>query len=557
MAIKTITVFVIVFAFFACDDDFNSVGSEVIGDVNFEENTYSAVPVAYSKRFNRVRTNSLIREVNGTQLVPHANLLGIYNDPVYGKSTYSILSQVVPTPSRFPLTFGANPVLDSVVISLPYFSTITESPTANNPATIYGLDSVYGGQPFRLSIFQSDFFLRDFDPTSNDGQVYYSNDISSNFPEDQIENSSNLLRTIESFVPSPGERALDEFDVNNNDSLIETTRETPRLRVVFSKNRPEDQLIVERFKKQFLDKVGNIVLSNTNNFINYYRGIYFKAEDISGGGNLLYVNMADARMTLYYNSETSSTTDGDARQTGELELLFSNAIINGMNTEFNSDIATALLPENQDKVNGEESLYLKGGDGSFAVIDLFSGQITNENGEQENELDFLRRQNWLINEANLRLYVDQEKMTSGGSTEPERIYVFDLETGAVLADYALDITLFGLQNFDAPLFSIPSHLGRLSRQSDGRGEFYNIRLTQHVINLLNGDTDNIKIGVAVSQNVNSTTLAIGDTPEKEREVIPTSSIVSHEGTILYGNGNDVPESKRLQLEILYTSEKDN
>ena len=61
----------------------------------------------------------------------------------------------------------------------------------------------------------------------------------------------------------------------------------------------------------------------------------------------------------------------------------------------------------------------------------------------------------------------------------------------------------------------------------------------------------------MSQNVNILTNAIGDTPTTKNEIIPSSSIVSHEGTVLYGNGVNVPESKRLKLDIFYTSSKEN
>ncbi len=548
-----IAAIVAVFTFFSCDDDFNTVGSEIIGDVNFEEKQYTSVPIAYSKKFERVRTSNLQAD-DGF----HANLLGVYNDPIYGQSVYGILSQVIP--DQFDPSFGDNAVLDSVVLSLPYYSTQTGTESVEidenttETRTLYSLDSVYGNQPFNLAVYQSNYFLRDFDPASNERQIYYSNDIETF--GDEVLGDGVPLYTNDTFLPSNKEVVLktEETDTEGN---VQTTRTriTPRVRVKFSDD------IRDKFKAQFLDKEGSAELSNPNNFRNYFRGIYFKAEPVNGNGNLVYFNISEANITLHYSFDSTDTSDGDGsgdveRDQGDLVLTFSNNIVNDIRTELDPEIAEELKVENQDVVNGEDNLYLKGGDGSYAAIDLFGGTIINENGEEENELDFLKRQDWLINDASLKFYINQDKVTSGDA-EPERIYIFNTETGAVLADYGLDVNL-RLVNREDPVNSILNHLGRISRDSDEKGEFYRIRLPQHITSLLNDeDAENLTLGVSVSQNVNITTGILSDTPTTQDDVIPTTSIISHEGTILYGNGENVPESKRLKLDIFYTASKDN
>ncbi len=567
----TVTV-TVVLAFMSCDDDFNTVGSEIIGEVGFQDDLYTSVPVAYSKKFEKVQTNSLISGVQGNnQLTFHANPLGVYNDPVYGQSVYSILSQV--QPNQFDPSFGDKAVLDSVVISMPYISSVTNresvevnlinedgtTVTVTETVSTYELDSIYQNQAFKLSVYQSNYFLRDFDPATTERQIYYSNDIGTNFGS---EVEKTLLYTNDSFVPSDEELILTVPDGNDDNTARDRSRVTPRLRVSFSDKTEQEKAILDIFTAQFLDKEGSLELSNTSNFNNYFRGIYLKAEPINNTGNLLYLNIREANITLHYTFERDDTNNEDNDDTtdriedqGELILSFANNVINSIITDLDPTIAEELKTENQDKVNGEENLYLKGGEGSLAVINLFGGTVINENGEEENELDFLKRQNWLINDANLKFYINKDQVTSG-DTEPERIYIFNLETGAILADYSLDVS-FQLSNTSDPVNSILNHLGRISRDSDDAGEFYKIRITQHVINLLNEDIDNVKLGVAVSQNVNIVTNAIGDTSSSTDEIIPTSSITSHEGTILYGNGVNVPESKRLKLEIFYTESKNN
>ncbi|MBQ0733999.1 DUF4270 domain-containing protein [Aquimarina celericrescens] len=563
---KITTLVVVIFTFLSCDDDFNSVGSEIIGDVNFRDSLYTSVPVAYSKRLERVQTNSLISGSQGNQLAFHANLLGVYNDPVYGQSVYSILSQL--QPERFDPDFGDNAVLDSVVLSIPYISRPTEretvevrledASTITETATTYEIDSIYQTpQPYRLSIYQSNYFLRDFDPSTTERQAYYSDDIE-NFGA-QVEET--LLYTEENFLPSAEELILTTPDGNDANSARDRTRVSPRFRVLFSDVFNKE--IKDKFKELFFDKEGSIELSNASNFNNYFRGIYFKAEPLNNTGNLLYLNIREARLTLHYSYDKQDITDENEdgntddliRDQEEWSLAFTGNVINSIKLDVNPIIAEELKIENQNQVNGEDNLYLKGGAGSYAVLDLFRNSIVNENGEEENELDFIKRQNWLINDVNLKFYVDQDQISSGAA-EPERIYIFNVETGEVLSDYQLD-TSFQLLNSADPINSILSHLGRITRDSDDAGEFYRIRITQHIIDLLNGDIGNIKLGVSVSQNVNITTNALGDTSVTNDEIIPTSSIISHEGTILYGNLPSVPESKRLKLEIFYTESKDN
>ncbi len=546
--IRTTAIVAVVFTFLSCEDDFNTVGSEVIGDVNFEDNQYTAIPVAFSRKFGRVRTNSLLASIDQNGTTPHSHLLGVYNDPVYGQSVYSILSQVQPT--QLNPNFGTNAVLDSVVFTLPYSSTAIETTSVaigNNvteAVTTYRLDSIYGNSPFTLSIYKSDYFLRDFDPTSNDGQVYYSDDIDTNFgPEVE----GTLLYSNNAFVPSAEEIVL-TTEITEADGTVTKNRErvSPRLRVKFADE------VVAQFKTLFLDKEGSVELSNVNNFRNYFRGIYIKAEPLNNTGNMMYLNIPGAQLTLHYSFDAETDDNSEARDTGELTLGFSNIIMNSIKADFDSTIADELLPENQDSINGEADLYLKGGVGSYAVIDLFGGNVINENGEEENELSFLKRQDWLINDASLKFYINQNKVVPG-ATEPERIFIFNIETGEVLVDYLVDPST----NIDFPIFSRINHLGRISRDSDGKGEFYKIRITQYVLNVLNDQFENIKLGLSVSQNVNIITSSIGDTPITNNEVIPTSSIVSHEGTVLYGNGASVPESKRLKLDIFYTASKNN
>ena len=108
--LKATTVAAVVFSFIACEDDFESIGSNIIGPPHFNADLYDETEIQ-AKTFvpDAVQTNNL-----------PLNLLGFYPDAIFGPLEASILSNVfLSTPNP---TFGANPEIDSVVLSIPYFS---------------------------------------------------------------------------------------------------------------------------------------------------------------------------------------------------------------------------------------------------------------------------------------------------------------------------------------------------------------------------------------------------------------------------------------------------
>ncbi len=544
----------IIFAIISCEDDYSKVGNEVLGDVNFEKEYYSSKPIAYTKVFDQVQTN------NGLT----SSFLGTYNDPAYGQSVYNILSQI--TPEKYNPTFGSNPVLDSVVLNLPYYSNLVNSDTRE-----YKLDSVYGNSPINLTVYKSDYFLSNFALGSSGTdiekrKIYYSDLITSN---PIIANSveKDFLTKITGFTPSNKEIITTTPDGDDENTDKDVEKLSPRLRV---------KLPIDVFKNLILDKEGSAELSNSNNFLNYFRGIYLKSEPINANeGSLVLFNLKESDITMYYThdkvDENDKDKDGDKtdfiKENSIYKFLFyvgkdrnTNIVVSSIENTLNGKIPTTeLVPDTQGEIKSENNLYLRGGKGFVGVLDLFNNYAIDKNGSTIlddkgnpiNELTYLKNQNLLVTEASIKLYIDQNKIIPGNA-EPERIFLFNLETGETLIDYYKDLT--GGSSF-TPINSFTGHLGRIKRDSDKNGEYYKIRITQHVINILNGDIENIKLGVCVSQNVKLLGNAKGVTLSSKDQIIPVSSINSHEGTVIHGNGDNVPESKRLKLDIFYTKSK--
>lgn len=505
-----------VLAFTSCDDDFNTIGGELIGGQFDSLPRYDAGVVAYSKSTGGVQTNNL-----------PSSLLGVYIDPVYGQQVANVLTQLSLSTNN-PL-FGTEPTLDSVVLSLPYFSTQTDINDLGNP--VFKLDSVYGNMPFKLSISRSNFFLNDFNPDSNFEvrQRYYS-DQGPLFKSNLV---GDPLYVNEAFKPSAREVVYLEENITGE---IDTIRAKPRLRV---------NLPVQFFQENIIDKAGSIELSNNNNFRNFLRGLYFEAEALNGNGTMALLNFTnpEAGITLYYTNLVVDTADSDAdgdvtemvEKQNSYKLNFGSNTVNTFSQTHPSEILAEMESANPEI--GAENLFVKGGEGSMVIIKLF---------EDEAEFEELKTKNWLINEANLVFYLNQEKV-QGGVAEPERIYLYNLDTNEPLIDYSFD------QTFDQanPLNSVSSHSGRLVRNEDKNGITYKLRITEHVNRVLNKDSPNVRLGLVVTQNINLVNNSALRTPLDGITRIPSASVITPEGTVLYGNlAADV--SKRLKLNIFYT-----
>lgn len=511
--LKITTVLAVVFSFVACEDDFETVGGSVIGEPGFNADLYDDAEIsAMNNALAPVQTNNL-----------PLNLLGVYSDPVFGDQRASILTQV--SLSAINPVFGDEPVMDSVVLSVPYFSTQQENNTEGRPQ--YELDSVYGSSPFKLSIVETDFFLNAFDPETDfeQAQKYYS-DI-----EDQIQNNltGEVLYENESFLPSKKE----VVEITDTDTLTHQ----PRMRL---------KLDNQFFQTKILDKEGSSELVSQSNFRNHLRSLYLMAEETGENGNMMLLNLAngEAGITLYYTVQVPDTEDSDddgnttemIRESRSFKLLMGPARVNAFDQETPS-------------FEGADNLYLKGGEGAMVVIDLFSGLDSDGDGVSD-ELEFLRNSNWLVNEANLEFFVNTEAVA--GLNEPERLYLYDLKNKRVLADYVFENS--GQLNSMTSRAN-DNHLGRLSEAPNGQGLRYKIKITSHINNILNNETENVKLGLVVAQNVNViTTAAVKQTEGAIVEAVPVTSIITPEGTVLYGpDAQD--EDKRLKLKIYYTESK--
>lgn len=501
----TIAILALIIGLAACQEDPGPVGSEILGEESpsgILDDSHTVT--AYSKKLAPVQTNGL-----------PVYQLGVYNNPVYGKSKANLLSQVV-LESNNP-KFGDSAVVDSVFVYLPFFS----EATPQDSIITYKLDSIYGNDPIKISVYESGYYLREYDPASGfeKSQPYFSNQ--SSLFETYL---GQELAVVEEFKPSDKGYVFNKGE--SNEEKLE-----PGLRIA---------LPAAYFQEKIVDKEGDPVLRNNSNFRDYFRGLYFKVDSPGNNGSLFFFDIGKAKLSMYYSFEKPSNPD--ERDSKEFVLKFNGINVNTFdNAALPQDIQTAL--ENQDTISGEPALYLRGGEGIISVVELF-GKDSNHSGVAD-ELETLREKKWLVNEANLIFYVNQD-LIPGGQSEPDRIMIYNLKDGKVLADYNQDPTL----SFP-PAEAARNHLGKLERGSDEKGKYYKLKLTSHISNLINKDSTNVPLGIVVSQNVAESKMQKLENTESGIGKIPSGAVISPKGTVLYGN-TSANEEKRLKLQIYYT-----
>ncbi|WP_035899859.1 DUF4270 domain-containing protein [Leeuwenhoekiella sp. MAR_2009_132] len=528
LLVRTLGILMLLFIAASCEDDFLEIGDGLVDSSNFTSGVEAYNVVAYNEQLvnkNAVQTNGL-----------NVGILGFYNDPLYGTTTASTLSQVGLT--TYNRTYGTNPVIDSIVFTMPYFSTQSVNEESE---TVYTLDSVSGTSPIKLTAYRSNYLLTDNAPPDfEDATIYYSDDIPGFtgvrgdflFEKEVLPSNAPVITT----VPA-------EATAENQDPVATTN--SPRLR--FRLDGLTTGANSAYWQDVIFSKEGQDVLFNGNAFRNYFRGIYLDAQPIGNTGNYFVFDKANTSIVIYYKSGAET-----ARVSGSITLGFSgNSVVNFENN-FKTSVTDRLATVNT--TEGDANLFLKGGQGSMAVVELF-GADTDNDGIPE-ELAELRAKNRLIREANLEFFVDQSTisaLSTSAISEPERIYIYDLETNQPLVDFSLDANITSQGVITAVG---TTHLGPLTKTESGAGISYKIRITEYIKNLLSADNDspNTKLGVVISQNLTAIGTARIDnkTSADYPNRIPFASVVSQKGTVLYGSNSSVPDEKRLKLNIFYS-----
>ena len=414
----------------------------------------------------------------------------------------------------------------------------TDTINPRQGATVYDVDSLIGNREasFKVKVQELDYFLSTYDPSNNFETFlkYYSNDqIIENFTGKVLYDGEVEINTEEIVIYKEDDPDTDDVD----ESTQVKERLTPRLRIPIDKDYMQSKII---------DMEGNIDLSNQDNFNLYFKGLFLSAYDFSDP-LLLILNYADASLNIVYeydrynrNDTTDDTSDDTIdREEKTFKLNLTGNQINILKQDpLSPEISKALNSNSKDL----KRVYLRGGEGIMMEIDLFN------DGTGNDILGEIKSNGWLINEANLTMYIDKEAIDmSGGIIEPSRLFLYDIDSKSPVVDYFIDQS-----QGQKPKDQKAVHSGLIEIDEDKKGIKYKIRISEHVKNIIRNDSLNKKLALVVTSDITNavnTELKNND----ELEYIPISSVINPLGTILYGpNPEPINHDKRFRLELFYT-----
>lgn len=510
----------------SCDKDYNEVGANIIGDDNFKFDKDSVSTVTCYNQFDAaVQSNNL-----------PINMLGVNDVAGFGTTTASFVTQL--ELARVNPTIGTDIEIQKVELTVPYFSTLDKTDSDGN--STYVLDSIYGTKDandvvigkINLGIYESKKYIETYDEFLS-LKKYYSDESSifeSNLGTTKLNDSDTDASQNSQFVFSAAQQT--EITVAETEAGAETTTKVaPRMKL---------QLNKAFFKEKLFGTSATGKLVSNTIFKEYFRGIYFKVDAISGNEAMAALNFKNGKITINY-TEKDPDTSKITHKTMVLNMT-ENTVNFYTNTYDSPNLPTSTSPS-----IATTNLYLKGGSGYHSYIDLFgnadpsTGIIPKDN----DDMTKLKNSKWIINEANLVFTVDN---TAGSENVPNRIYLYDAVNRRPLLDYYSDAFV----NSSKPKYSKLTHSG-IKYTENGLTK-YKIRITNHIKNIINKDSTNVRLGLVVTEDINTVTnLFIKNAPtNKYYNRVPVSSVINPLGTILYGSDVNVDESKRVKLEIFYT-----
>lgn len=508
-SIKSVFVFCsILFSVIACEKDFEDVGVSLVDNNLFNTKDSVFEVIAYNMNVDSSR-------MDGILALRGLYNLGIYQTPNFGVLNASIAAQIG---SNSEIDFGLNPVIDTVILDIPYYST-RESQNNDDGTPNFTLDSILGNQDFEynLKVSRLATFLNSLDPNDlTKAKQYYSDEIYTGLTE----------LYSGSFKPNKNDTVL---YVNRN--LFEGTQSIDTVKLDDlspSIKLPLDKTEIERI---FLTEASDANLESIENFVTYFRGILIEAEDVEDG-SLMSLQTSNISFNIFYTNEILTDEDGvdlngdddtiDVNvpvKTKQLLTLSLSGIVTGNYTRNYSGSAIESFLNTPDITNGEEKLFIQGSAGSNAEIQI------------QLDVDEIRAKNWLINGALIDLYVEDDE---DNRIIPEQLYLYNADTNSLLRDILTEGTVNGIGGF-------------LERDEDtGLPLRYRFSITDYISEILKSNsTDGLsKLGLKVYHPSEAPTTVI-DTLVKDYSWRP-------KGVVL--KGNKLIDEERLKLTIYYTEE---
>jgi hypothetical protein len=506
---KSFYVGVLLFIFsgvISCEKDFTDIGTSIINNTQF--NTKDTI-------LDILITNSPVESVraDGISIKLGQYILGVNNSTDYEKIEASIISQVGISSnlSVTNKTYGADTIvettIDAAFIKLPYNATLIENTV--DGGFVYELDSIIGNRDasFTFNAYQSDTYLSVLNPT-DPTQI---NQYQSNYVYSKIAPELNSVPDYQ-FKPNANDtafyiaRRLSSSAIYRSDT-IKLTNSRPFAKIDLNKT---------KIKELFLNKFKEDEFSSQENFNNYFRGLILEAKGDDGSlisfGFPETVTETSPSIEVYYTSTI---------------LNSSGAIIDTItkNNSFPLNGVVNSIYKMTDKVYPEDgNIKIQGAAGSEAKIEILVG----------NQLSELREKNWLINDADLTLYINQDLDTAA---IPYRLHLYKKGENSNLQPVLSQIK---------DSYSEQALFGGFVARENNKINSYTFRITDYISDLLSGETDYsppLKLKV-----FNSSDIPVSDSLFRPYNWNPKAITILNHSSI---NG-----TRKARLKISYSEKKE-
>ncbi|WP_272150815.1 DUF4270 family protein [Tenacibaculum aiptasiae] len=506
-------------AIISCEKDFSDIGSSVVNNTKFDTGEVLLDVEITPVDIQSVRADNIAIGRLGEYW------LGVYKNDNYKAIESSFVSQLtlLTNPKTEDIKAAVNNgeidsvfTLDKVILKLPYTATNIGKETDGKPK--FRLDSVLGDPtiPTTLKIFRNGTFLNTLDPNNPANQNKFESNHS------YIESELLTENTGFSFTPSPKDTMLvltrNISNGNTYKDTIKLANKAPFLAI---------PLDMTRMKELFWDKFKDSEFASSDAFNDYFRGLIVKSEGSNGSMvplSLLGTN-ASATLDFHYTITTFEKKDGQANLVlkDTLPNTYSFPLTGVRNSIYKMSPVVTPAPAN--------NFIIQGTAGTAASIKILDNTKLND----------LRANNWLVNDATLSFYINQN-INTDKNLLPQRLFIYQNKdngnggfTPTQITDAYREAALFG---------------GNLVITED-KPEKYTFKITDYISELLDGTTSDISpliMKVYNNPTDNPITNNVLDVNVKTYNWNPRGV------TLLDGN-EAANTTKRAVLKISYSKEK--
>ena len=397
---------------------------------------------------------------------------------------------------------------------------------------VYEVDSIFGNRnaALRMRVHEFTYYLNPLDPNNNfeTRTIYYSD---RNFLQEGFVGATLHDETIQlNFEELRFYYEEDDEETEEDETTQVETRLTPRIRV------PLDP---QFFQSRVIDREGDDILTETSAFQRHIRGILIEVDP---GNEDLYMLLDATNASIkinytYLKVNQQGTTDDTTDDTTELEKATETLNLGGVrfNTILNSQSQAPIATQSDVPTS---QIFLNGGS-LMGRIRLFDDQSPNDN----ELLDRLRTEPWLINEASLMFYVDPENPVS---LQAPRLYLYRYDNGFSLVDHSVDQS--ENETGQKVIYS-----GILENNDAGEPWRYRFRITDHISDIIRRDSTNIDLGLMLTSDIQNVSTNLVNLTDNDTRSVPQSALLSPHQAALIGQDPSGTSSGSFALELKYIS----